>query len=55
MKCLQFYTDNIYSDFFMFYNDRLGILLGGDGGCLDWFFVRLLTRDPPSEVFSMQM
>ena len=49
-----FYTDYVYSDF-LFYIDRLEIILGGEGGCLDWFFVRLLTRDPPSEVCSMQM
>ena len=32
----------------MFYFYRFLILLGGEGGCLDWFFIRLLTRDPSS-------
>ena len=45
----------MFIQIFCFYIDRLEIILGGEGGCLDWFFVRLLTRDPPSEVCSMQM
>ena len=48
-----FYTGYVYSDF-MFFFDRLEIILGGEGGYLDWFFIRLLARDPPSEVGSMQ-
>ena len=40
--------------FFCFYIDRLEIILGGEGGYLDWFLIRLLARDPPSEVGSMQ-
>ena len=39
--------------FYVFF-DRLEIILGGEGGYLDWFFIRLLARDPPSEVGSMQ-
>ena len=30
------------------------IILGGEGGYLDWFLIRLLARDPPGEVGSMQ-
>ena len=48
-----FYTGYVYSDF-MFFFDRLEIILGGEGGYLDWFCIRLLARDPPSEVGSMQ-
>ena len=48
-----FYTDNFYSVFFYFYIDRLENILGGEGGYRDWFFIRLLTRDLPSGLFSM--
>ena len=37
---------------FMFFFDRFLIILGGEGGCLDRFIDRLLTRDPASEEFS---
>ena len=36
----------------MFFFDRFLIILGGEGGCLDRFIDRLLTRDPASEEFS---
>ena len=47
-----FYTEYFYSGFF-FYIDRLENILGGEGGYRDWFFIRLLTRDLPSGLFSM--
>ena len=44
----------IFIQVLCFYIGRLENILGGEGGCRDWFFIRLLTRDPPSEVCSMQ-
>ena len=49
-----FILDMFIQVFLCFFFDRFLIILGGEGGCLDWFFIRLLTRDPPSEVCSMQ-
>ena len=43
----------IFIQVFCFYIDRLENILGGEGGYRDWFFIRLLTRDPPSGLFSM--
>ena len=48
-----FYSGKFYSDFLFFF-DRFLIILGGEGGCLDRFFNRLLIRDPASEVCSVQ-
>ena len=50
----RFFILDMFIQVFMFFFDRFLIILGGEGGCLDWFFIRLLTRDPPSEVCSMQ-
>ena len=47
-----FYNEN-FIQVFMFFFDRFLIILGGEGGYLDRFFNRLLTRDPASEVCSM--
>ena len=49
-----FFILNMLIQIFCFYFDRLEIILGGEGGYLDWFLIRLLARDPPSEVGSMQ-
>ena len=48
-----FILDMFIQVFMVVFFDRFLIILGGEGGCLDWFFIRLLTRDPPSEVCSM--
>ena len=49
-----FFILDMFIQIFCFYFDRLEIILGGEGGYLDWFLIRLLARDPPSEVGSMQ-
>ena len=48
-----FYTGYVYSGF-MFFFTLNWTLLGGEGGCLDLFFSRLLARDPPSVVGCIQ-
>ena len=48
-----FFTGYVYSGFYVVFFDRFLIILGGEGGCLDRFFNRLLTRDPASEVCSV--
>ena len=50
----KFFILDMFIQIFCFYFDRLEIILGGEGGYLDWFLIRLLARDPPSEVGSMQ-
>ena len=41
-----FFIGIILFRFLWFYFDRFLNILGGEGGCLDLFFIRLLTRDP---------
>ena len=50
---LLFFLLDMFIQVFMFFFDRFLIILGGEGGCLDRFFNRLLTRDPASEVCSV--
>ena len=55
LHSLEFFILIIFIQVFLcFYIDRLENILGGEGGCRDWFFIRLLTRDPPSGLCSMQ-